>query len=143
MRTKKNLTERAKNGRNGCQFVYVLECIRSCGRASDEGLEFKTDKEALDFFISCFNEEFNNQYNKRRFPSLQERIGEYLQGLPSCFNVDFYEDDIIRLGIIWEVLKNEEDKKKGKFVANFFSVLGCRILQACRKVGINVYQYAI
>lgn len=139
----KNISERAKNGRNGNQMVYVLDCIKYSSRAADEGIEFETDAEALRFFFDNFNEEFNFQYNKRMFPCLSERIGEYLKGLPSCCNIDFQDYDMLLLGVKWGVLSSMEDKKAAKFLENFFTMCGVRILQAAQKVGLNPYKYSV
>lgn len=142
MKTKVNLTERAKNGRNGVQLVYVIDCIKYSSSAADNDLKFTTDKEALEFFFDCFNKEFNYQYNKRMFPSLQERIGEYLKCLPGCCSIEYTHHNILLLGVKWGILSSTEDKKAGKFIDNFFSVCAYRILQAAGKVGINPYKYA-
>lgn len=144
MKTNKfNLTERAKNGRNGVQLVYVLDCIKNSTRAYDEGRTFATDADALTFFFECFNSEFNYTYNKRRFPCLSERIGDYLRGLPSCCSIDFWNDEILKLGLVWGVLDSTEGRKAEKFTENFFDVCGLRICQAAQKVGLNPYQYSI
>ncbi len=144
MKTNKlNLTERARNGRNGVQLVYVLNCIKDSARAYDEGLTFDNDKEALKWFFDCFNEEFNNQYNKRLFPSLSERIGDYLKGLPSCCSVTYWDDSILNLGISWGVIDTKEGRKAAKFLENYWNVLGVRICQAAQKVGLNPYQFAV
>lgn len=143
MATKANLTERAKNGRNGVQLVYVIDCIKESSRAADEGKEFNTDAEALQFFFDNFNKEFNFQYNKRMFPNLAERIGQYLRGLPSCCNIDYTDYNILLLGAKWGVLSSTEDKKADKFLENFFMMCGVRILQAAQKVGINPYKYSV
>lgn len=140
---KANLTEKAKNGRNGVQLVYIIDCIKESSRATDEGKEFKTDAEALQFFFDCFDEEFNFQYNKRRYPNLSERIGEYLKGLPSCCNIDYTDHSILLLGVKWGVLSSTDDKKANKFLNDFFTVCGVHILQAAQKVGINPYKYAV
>lgn len=134
----KNLTERAKQGRNGQQLVYVIDCIKNCSRAIDEELTFNTDFDALQFFFDCFDEEYNFEYNKRRFPNLAERIGEYLQGLPSCCNIDYWNDEILNLGISWGVLKEKEGRKAEDFISNFFRVCGCRLIQAGEKVGVKI-----
>ena len=143
MATKVNLTERAKNGRNGVQLVYVIDCIKESSRATDEGKVFNTDAEALQFFFDNFNEEFNFQYNKRMYPNLSERIGEYLKGLPSCCNIDYTNHNILLLGVKWGVLSSTDDRWADKFLENFFTVCGVRILQAAQKVGLNPYKYAV
>ena len=135
---KKNLTERVKNGRNGQQFVYVLECIKNCSRANDEDITFATDFDTLQFFFDVFNEEFNNSYNRKLFPNLSERIGQYLQGLPSCFNIDYWDDEILNLGISWGVLKSKEGRKAEEFINSFFRVCGVRLIQAGEKVGVKI-----
>jgi len=143
MKTKANLTEKAKNGRNGDQLVYIIDCIKESSRATDEGKEFKTDAEALQFFFDTFEEEYNYQNNKRRWPNLAERIGAYLQGLPSCCNIDYTDHSILLLGVKWGVLSSTDDKKANKFLKDFFPVCGVRILQAAQKVGLNPYKYAV
>lgn len=144
MKTSKlNLTEQAKNGRNGVQLVYVLDCIRNSGRASDEGKVFANDKEALQFFFDCFNAEFNHTYNKRRFPCLADRIGAYLRGLPGCCAIDYWNDEILKLGLMWGVLDSIEGRKADNFVDRFFEVCGLRICQAAQKVGLNPYKYSV
>lgn len=141
MATKANLTERAKSGRNGVQLVYVIDCIKESSRATDDGMEFENDAQALQFFFDCFNAEYNNKYNKRRFPSLPERIGEYLKGLPSCCAIDYLDEQILRLGYCWGVLDTLEGRKAEKFLKNFFTVCGLRICQVAQKVGLNPYEY--
>lgn len=138
-----NISERAKSGRNGVQLVYILDCIKNSSMATDEGKEFANDYDVLKFFFDTFNEEFNHQYNKRRYPKLQNRIGEYLQGLPSCCSVDYWWDDVKRLGVTWGVLSSVDDVKAQKFCDNWFNVLGIRICQAAQKVGLNPYQWAV
>lgn len=138
-----NISERAKNGRNGVQLVYVLDCIRNSSRAADENISFESDADALKFFFETFDEEFNDRYNKRRFPCLQERIGDYLRGLPSCFSFDYWNSDILKLGLIWGVIDSTEGKKAEKFLNNWFNILALRLLQAAEKCKLNPYKYAI
>ena len=138
-----NISDRAKNGRNGIQLVYVLDCIRNSSRATDEGKEFANDSEVLKFFFDIFDEEFNGSYNKKYYPNLQDRISHYLQGLPSCFAVEYWNDEIIKLGVSWGVLNVTEGRKADDFCLNWFNVLAFRILQAAQKVGINTFKYSL
>lgn len=141
MTTKLNLTDRAKNGRIGIQLVYVLDCIKNSASATDQDIKFDNDKQVLQFFFDEFKEEFNHEYNKRYYPSLQQRIEQYLKGLPGCCNIEFIDYNILQLGIKWGVLSGTDDKKACTFVANFFSVCALRIIQAATKVGININMY--
>ena len=138
-----NISERAKNGKNGVQLVYVLDCIKNSSSATDQGLNFETDADALKFFFETFDKEFNYTYNKHRFPCLQNRICEYLRGLPSCCCVDFYTSEILKLGLIWGVIDSPEGRKAEKFAENWFNVLGLRLLQAACKCKLNPYKYTV
>ena len=141
MKKNLNLSYRAKNGRNGVQLVYVLDCSKNSASATDQDMNFENDNQVLQFFFDDFNEEFNYEYNKRYYPSLQQRIEYYLRGLPGCCNIEFIDYNILQLGVKWGVLSCADDKKACSFVANFWSVCALRIIQAATKVGININMY--
>lgn len=94
---KKNVREH-KNA--GVQFAYVLDCIYN-----DEK-DNMSDKEAVNYFFECFNKEYNNNYNKRLYPDLQERISQYIQVLPACISIAFTDYDIINTGKTWGYCEN-------------------------------------
>lgn len=138
---KNNISERAKNGRNGKQLVYVLDCIRNSASAFDNNVTFENDKEVIAFFFEKFEDGFNHAYNKRLYPNLQVRIGHYLQGLPSCCSVEYFDNEILRLGLAWGVLDSTEGRKAEKFVENYWDYLGLRIIQIAHKVDFNLTKY--
>lgn len=105
----------------GVQFAYVLDCIYN-----DEK-DNMTDKEAINYFFECFNKEYNNNYNKRLYPNLQERISQYIQGLPTCISIAFTDYDIINIGKSWGYCTTPA--KTANFVNNWFSVIAWRLIQ--------------
>lgn len=115
---KKNVREH-KNV--GVQFAYVLDCIYN-----DEK-DNMSDKEAINYFFECFNKEYNNNYNKRLYPNLQERISQYIQGLPTCISIAFTDYDIINIGKTWGYCEN--GGKECAFINNWFSVIAWRLIQ--------------
>lgn len=110
----------------GVQFAYVLDCIYN-----DEK-ENMSDKEAINYFFECFNKEYNDIYYKRLCPNLQERIKEYIKGLPTCFGVAFCDDTIINIGKSWGYCKTE--KQQRDFLDNWFSVIAFRLIQLKEKL---------
>ena len=132
-----NISDRVKNGRNGSQFVYILDGIDESSSATDQGKTFANDFERIAFFLGTFDSEYNNAYNKRICPNLQARIAEYLRGIPSCLSCAFTYYDIIGQGIAWGILSGRDDKKADKFCENWFNVLAFRVLQIADKVGYN------
>ena len=70
--------------------AYILECIQ----LEEYGITANTPAEKLQAFCKQFNEEYSCEDNKRRYPLTEVRLKEWLQGLPSCFNIVFYYDEI-------------------------------------------------
>lgn len=120
---KKNVREH-KNV--GVQFAYVLDCIYN-----DEK-DNMSDKEAINYFFESFNKEYNNNYNKRLYPNLQERISQYIQGLPTCISIAFTDYDIINIGKSWGYCTTPT--KTANFVNNWFSVIAFRLIQLKEKL---------
>lgn len=110
----------------GVQFAYVLDCIYN-----DEK-DNMCDKEAINYFFECFNKEYNNNYNKRLYPNLQERISQYIQGLPTCIGIAFTDYDIEQVGKTWGYCQTE--KQKENFINNWFSVIAFRLIQLKEKL---------
>lgn len=120
---KKNVRDYKKVG---VQFAYVLDCIYN-----DEK-DNMSDKEAINYFFERFNKEYNDNYNKRLYPNLQERISQYIQGLPSCFGVAYCTDTIINIGKSWGYCKTE--KQIIDFQNNWFSIIAWRLIQLKEKL---------
>lgn len=106
---------------NGCEFAYLFDCIHS-----DE-VELTTDKEKVDYFFECFRNEFNDEYHRRMYPYLQDRIAQYLQGLPSCIGVAYTYHDILEVKKEWGVICDD-----ARFIEKWFSVLAFRLIQMWR-----------
>lgn len=111
---KKNIRDYEKVG---VQFGYILDAINLEG----------TDLEKVSYFFDSFNAERNSAYDKRCYPNLQDRIAEYLKGLPSCIGIAFSDYDIEQIGKSWGYCKT--DKQVAKFVDNWFDTIAFRLIQ--------------
>ena len=109
------------NKRFGVQFNYLLDSINT------EIGENVTDKEKINFVFDTFNNEYNDAYNKRRYPNECERLANYLRGLPSCIHIAFSDYDIIQIGKSWGYCKTP--KQEANFVNNWWSVMAFRLIQ--------------
>ena len=131
-----NLSERVKNGKQGKQFAYVLECINNSSSAYDQGIEFENDLQRISFVLDSFKK-FDYPDNKKRIPNLCDRIADWLQGLPGQIAIDYENYKIISLGQSWGYCQNE--KKTDDFIDNWFSMVAYRLLQIAEKVGYNTF----
>ena len=110
--------------RNGKQFAYILDSI------DHEG----SDREKVAYFFACFAKEFDFDYNRRRWPNMAERIGEYLQGLPSCCSIAFSNWAIEKQGREWGYCGDAE--KAARFIADWWRVMGARLVTLKEAAGI-------
>lgn len=123
--TAKKTTKKAKSIRDhkvyGKQCAYILDSIEI------EGKSRPSDKTKINYLVECFNDEYNYAYNKRIYPNLQQRIAEWLMGLPSCIHVAFTYHDIIEQGKEWGFCQTK--RKEDEFCNRWWSVLAFRIMQ--------------
>jgi hypothetical protein len=110
---------------------YILDCIDS----ENYDIKVNTDKEKLQFLFNTFQSEYKWQI---------ERVGQYkaftewLMGLPSAFNVEFQNYDILQLAIKWESLpKDYTEKQADKILENWFNFITVKTFQLFRKHKIN------
>ena len=122
---------------NGKQFAYILDEV-----LTGEQFLGLNDAEKINTFLNQFRDEFNDEYNCRRYPNPAARIGEYLQGLPTGVNIDYWHDAIVErlqsFGVRISYLRNGNwNAHTYNLINSWFTVCGERILQAARILGVN------
>ena len=114
--------------RTGKQWAYILDAIHN------DGESFADDADAVRYVWERFNDEYNNAQNKRICPNLSERVGQWLQGLPSCVGIAYTCADIIEIGRGWGYCQTE--RKAEQFCADWFRVMGWRFVQLAEALGL-------
>jgi len=105
-------------------FTYLMEAINFKG----------SDLEKLHSVLIAFNEEHNFDNNKRRLPNLQNRFADWLQGLPSAIDIEYYNFDIIQLAKKWEAIpQNATEKQEQKILDNYWDFMSCKFFQLCKQ----------
>lgn len=107
---------------NGYQYAYILDCINS------EDVELTTDKQRIEYFFRMFSVEGDCEYKRRMYPNEQERIEQYLRGLPSCCGIAYENHVIIEIGRSWGCSLDTE-RKEDEFCERWFSVMAFRLMQ--------------
>lgn len=105
-------------------FSYLLAAIND---PENEGRTMN-DEERIRLFFDYFRAEFDNDFTRRRWPVEAERVGQYLQGLPSCIDIDFADYAIIERGRAFGYDLSTE-RKQAEFCRNWFKVCGLRLVQ--------------
>lgn len=105
---------------------YFLQVIES----EDLPSNIKTDKDKINFVFDRFTKEYDYEYNRRRTPNYQMRLGEWLQ--TGALNIPLYYDEILELAkqlLETNTLKNEDTIKE-----NYFPFMALQILRLKNKL---------
>lgn len=112
--------------------TYIIDAISWDGYDID--LSEATDKEKLQFVADRFDNQYNYPQNKIIFPNIQDRLADWLKGLPSVINIDFENYRILELAREWGTLEEHaNERQEDKIIANWFNFISFKILQVMRK----------
>ena len=84
---------------------YVISMIKNSVYVEDNNYTINCDRGAILLFFSVYQKEYG-----WAFPGVRN-IKDYLQGLPSIANIDFYNYKIIEIGKDWGVNLDTEEKQ--------------------------------
>lgn len=112
---------------------YVLNCIDFDGY----DIQANTAKQKIQAFIDCFYSEYSHEI--KRQGSVQKAIEEYLRGLPSHTNIDFYNHDILKRAVEFKALpENATEKQEDKILDKYWSFMAMRIMSLCNKHNVKI-----
>ncbi|UUV43263.1 hypothetical protein RCCWILLIS_91 [Rhodobacter phage RcCWillis] len=95
-----------------------------------------TEAECAAHIWERFNSEYNYPDNRKRIPNLQERVADWLAGIP--LNIAVYSADIMQLAESWAETRYT-DKQAERIIDNWFNFMAFQILKFWEKHGINPY----
>ncbi len=116
---------------NDVSKKYIIDCIDS----TNYDMETNTDMEKLTFLYETFHAEAGWNI---------ERVGErnafknWLQGLPSSFNIVFTNYDIIQLAKKWKSLStNATEREENRIINNYWNSITTKTFQLFHTYKIN------
>ncbi|NCC71385.1 hypothetical protein EOM09_07435 [bacterium] len=109
---------------------YILNSIDS----ENYNIILENEKQKLEFVYNTFINEFGFRIKQI---GLYSAFSEYLQGLPSCINIDFYNYKILELAQSWgqEV---ETEKQQDKVINQWFDFITNQFFKLCKKYKIEL-----
>lgn len=113
------------------QYIINSICPENYGIDSDA----MSDLDKLQFLIDTFKSEKQWHTNKVGF---SVAFIEWMQGLPSAFNIVFTNYDIIQLAISWNSLNEDStEDQELKIIENYWKFIANRFFILCRKNSIK------
>lgn len=114
------------------EFAYILDCISAEGYSVPEPTN---DKEKLQFLYNTFHSEYgwsvirNGEFNA---------LVSWLQGLPTCCTIAFYNGDVLKLAQKWGSLPEKPtEKQEEKILETYWAFMAMRIMGLMRKHNIE------
>lgn len=110
---------------------YILSCISNEGYNNKE---LNTEEEKLKFLFETFKAEGLHDNNKN---NIQLAFKNWVQGLPSTFNIEFENYKIIELAIKGGSLKaDSSEKETDKILNNYFDFITAKTFKLFKKYKI-------
>jgi len=112
---------------------YIVSCIDGSGYEVDT--DTMDEKGKLQFLYNTFKTEYG--WNIQRVGEYKA-FTEWLQGLPTCFGIDFENYHILHLAYNWGSIKETDtESRKDKILANWFNFIMVKTYQLFKKYKIN------
>lgn len=111
-------------------YTFLLESIEF---EDLEGAEI-TNRQKIDYFFSEFESIANYPNNIRKFPNEQNRLADYLQGLPSSLQIPFYNYDILNLVKELHGVKELTEKQEDTILANYWNHISFMLISLRKKL---------
>ena len=92
--------------------------------------------ENINDLLLCFNSEYNFDNNKKRYPNLQDRLANYLQGIPYGFYFCNRYQILDFACMVHELPKIPENKEK-VIIDNFYNHCAFMMLKLGNKTTVN------
>jgi len=88
-----------------------------------------TNRQKVDYLLADFRNQANYKFNMKRLPNEQDRLADWLQGLPSGINLPYSNYDILQFAAkMHEVDKIPEDKED-LIIAGYWKHIAFHILK--------------
>ena len=109
----------------------------------DSGYDVETesmdDAQIAQFMFDKFNNEYNHPANLKRYPNEQDRLAQFLAGLP--FNIAYSDTDIVETAEkLHEVPAGsimDNDKLRQKIIEAWFTFMAFKMLQMFTHYKVN------
>lgn len=109
--------------------VYAYFCESTYGFEGNEA-------ECAAHIWNRFNSQYNYSDNRDRIPNLQERVAEWLSGLP--LNIAHCRSDILEIAELWSET-SYTDKQAERVIDNWFGFMALNLIGLWERHGINPY----
>lgn len=112
---------------------YTTKGVDQAGNVVELPVICRTPKDKVNFVMSCFKSEYI--HNNNRKGNMVTLFSEWLQRLPSSFNVDYENYRIIEIAKEWGTLPaNATERQEDKIIGNWFNYIANKFFQLHKRL---------
>ena len=112
-------------------YQYMIDAID--GEGYNKVLN--TTEEKLQFVLDTFRSEYDHEIRRR---GEYGAFTEWLKGLPSAFNIEYTNHDILQLAIKWGSIKqNATERQEDRIISNWFNFIMVKFFQLCKRYKVQ------
>jgi len=101
------------------------------------GKELKTTEEKLQFLYDTFMEE-KGIWDRRQGMHYYDSFEDWIRGLPTAFNIDFYNFEILKLGKKWDYIpENATEVQEDDFLDDYWPMITQQTFKLFKKYGVE------
>lgn len=93
-----------------------------------EDINGRSESAQIDWIAEDLDRQVNYEYNLKRLPNFQDRIADYLQGLPYSF-VACYNDEMIEQACLFMEVETLDEKLGQKIIANYYNFMAFQLIK--------------
>jgi hypothetical protein len=105
-------------------FKYLLDSIEF---EDLDGIEI-SDNQKIDYLFATYEDEFG-KWNKKRYLNDQERLAQWLMGLPSCIGIVFSYYDILIIAAKLHEIDVVPKEKEDIICNNYFNHMALMLMK--------------
>lgn len=101
------------------------------GQIDGTDYKVKTDTplEKINFVFECFINEYECKYNTKRLPNIQDRLADYLRGLPTCISLPYTHFDILQLAKELQEAEEFSEQRQDRICSSFFNFIAYHLIK--------------
>ena len=88
-----------------------------------------TDKEKIEYLLGLFDREHGFENNVKRYPNKQDRLSNWLQGLPSYIDLPFTNWDVLKFAAELHEIDSIPKNKEDSIINNHWSHIAFHLLK--------------
>ena len=123
------------NSKQYRERIYA-ELLERINFEDDNGkyIEDLTPRQKIEYLLATYKSEYDNSYNRKQYPNNQERLAQWLMGIPSNIDLPIYNSNILEFAAKVHGIESVPKDKENVIINNWFNHIAFILIQMNSKI---------